>query len=96
MARCSLLAGLLLVFASGCSLMPRELNLSPLWFHRCDATGEVLEWDCAWPLLHYERTPDGGDDFRVRPFYRRLTEPELEASEHQFLWPLGQIGRAHV
>lgn len=82
------------VFATGaCSVMPRELNLSPLWFHRCDATGTVLEWDCAWPILHYERTPTGGSDFRVRPLYRRLTEPEpgVEAVEHQFLWPLGRV-----
>ena len=71
--------------------MPRELNLSPVWFHRCDGDGNVLEWDCAWPLLHYERTPGGGDDFRIRPLYRRLTEPEQEATEHQFLWPLGRI-----
>jgi hypothetical protein len=73
--------------------MPRELNLTPIWFHRMDANGELLEWDCAWPILHYERTAEGGDDFRVRPFYRRVTEPqpEVQAVEHQFLWPLGRI-----
>lgn len=70
--------------------MPRELNLTPLWFHRCDAEGNVLEWDAAWPILHYERTPEGGDDFRIRPLYRRVTELEPAAIEHQFLWPLGR------
>jgi hypothetical protein len=71
--------------------MPRELNLTPIWFHRLDEHGNVLEWDAAWPLLHYERTAQGGDDFRVRPFYRRVTEPDLETIEHQFLWPLGRV-----
>ncbi|MBX3461871.1 MAG: hypothetical protein KF830_01760 [Planctomycetes bacterium] len=75
----------------GCAVLPRELNLSPLWFHRLDADGEVLEWDCLWPLLHYERTTDGGDDFRIRPLYRRVTEPPQAAVEHQFLWPLGRV-----
>lgn len=87
-AACAMLAS--------CSVMPRELNLSPLWFHRLDAAGNVLEWDAAWPILHYERTAAGGDDFRIRPLYRRVTEPspelpEDDAVEHQFLWPLGRI-----
>ncbi|HEX5051531.1 MAG TPA: hypothetical protein VFZ65_07140 [Planctomycetota bacterium] len=71
--------------------MPRELNLAPVWFHRLDADGEVLEWDCLWPILHYERTPEGGDDFRIRPLYRRVTEPEAKAVEHEFLWPFGRV-----
>jgi hypothetical protein len=75
----------------GCALMPRELNLTPLWFHRLDEHGDVLEWDALWPILHYERTPAGGDDFRVRPLYRRVTEPENDAVEHQFLWPFGRV-----
>jgi hypothetical protein len=90
MALRSLLACLALLATSACALMPRELNLTPLWFHRCDAEGNVLEWDAAWPILHYERTPEGGDDFRIRPLYRRVTEPELEAVEHQYLWPFGR------
>ena len=82
--------------SGACALMPRELNLTPLWFHRLDAAGNLLEWDAAWPILHYEQTVDGGDDFRVRPFYRRVTHPspELpadEAVDHQFLWPLGRV-----
>jgi hypothetical protein len=81
----------LLLTLSSCAVMPRELNLSPLWFHRLDAEGEVLEWDCLWPILHYERTAEGGDDFRVRPLYRRVTEPAVAAVEHQFLWPLGRV-----
>jgi len=98
MARSSYLLCLLfaVLISGGCSLMPRELNLTPLWFHRLDGNGELLEWDAAWPILHYERTADGGDDFRVRPFYRRVTEPspalpEDEAVEHQFLVPLGRV-----
>ncbi len=71
--------------------MPRELNLTPLWFHRLDAEGNVLEADALWPILHYERTAEGGHDFRVRPLYRRVTEPAKDAVEHQFLWPLGRV-----
>lgn len=85
------IACLALLATASCSLMPRELNLSPLWFHRLDGEGKVLEWDCLWPVLHYERTPEGGDDFRIRPLYRRVTEPSLAATEHQFLWPLGRV-----
>ena len=91
-----LIVALLCIMSGGCSLMPRELNLTPIWFHRMDAEGNLLEWDAAWPILHYERTTAGGDDFRVRPLYRRLTHPspefpEDEATEHQFLWPFGRV-----
>ena len=76
--------------------MPRELNLTPVWFHRMDAEGNMLEWDAAWPILHYEQTADGGDDFRIRPLYRRVTHPSPDLPEdafvdHQFLWPLGRV-----
>jgi hypothetical protein len=91
MAPRSLLACLALLANGSCALMPRELNLTPFWFHRLDEQGRMLEWDAAWPILHYERTPDGGDDFRVRPLWRRVTEPQLEAVEHQFLWPFGRV-----
>ena len=92
----NLIAALCLSVSAGCSVMPRELNLTPFWFHRMDAAGNVLEWDAAWPLLHYERTPEGGDDFRIRPLYRRVTAPDEELPEdasvdHQFLWPLGRV-----
>src|SRR5678816_209199 len=78
MASRSLLACFALFANGACALMPRELNLTPVWFHRLDADGHMLEWDAAWPILHYERTPDGGDDFRIRPLYRRVTEPHLD------------------
>ena len=71
--------------------MPRELNLTPLWFHRLDEQGNLLEADCLWPIIHYEQTTEGGDDFRIRPLYRRVTEPETKATEQQFLWPLGRV-----
>lgn len=92
----NLIAALCLSVSAGCSVMPRELNLTPFWFHRMDAAGNVLEWDAAWPLLHYERTPEGGDDFRIRPLYRRVTAPDEElpadaSVDHQFLWPLGRV-----
>lgn len=89
--RRTLIACSSLLALTACAVLPRELNLSPLWFHRLDEAGEVLEWDCLWPILHYERTAAGGDDFRVRPLWRRVTEPELGAVEHQFLWPLGRV-----
>ncbi len=81
--------------------MPSELNFSPLYRHRLDADGSVREMDVLWPIFHYEKTEDGGDDFRIRPFYRYVTEgpdapdPGLHdpqpVSEHQFLWPLGRV-----
>lgn len=86
-----MLLGLAATMCASCAWMPRELNLSPLWFHRLDEQGEVLEYDLLWPIVHYERTPAGGDDFRIRPLWRRVTEPEPEAVEHQFLWPLGRV-----
>ena len=73
--------------------MPGELNLSPIYRHRLDGDGSVLEMDVLWPLVHYEKTPEGGSDFRIRPFYRYVsaTSPTgRPAEEHQFLWPLGR------
>jgi hypothetical protein len=92
----NLTAALAALLAAGCSAIPRELNLAPLWFHRMDAEGNLLEWDAAWPLVHYERTADGGDDLRIRPLYRRVTPPAAarpgeQATDHQFLWPLGRL-----
>jgi hypothetical protein len=80
----------------GCTWLPAEFNLSPVYRHRLDERGAVLELDVLWPIVHYERTPDGGDDFRIRPLYRRVTEPVTDivgqaAVEHQFLWPLGRV-----
>lgn len=78
-----------LLLAGACALVPGELNLSPLYRHRLAQDGSLLELDVLWPLLHYERTPEGHDDFRLRPVYRRVDEGT--ATEHQFLWPLGRI-----
>ena len=98
MARTSriLIALMLVALTSSCSLVPRELNLTPVWYHRMDAEGNLLEWDAAWPVLHYEQTAEGGDDFRIRPLYRRVTKPSPElpedaSTDHQFLWPFGRI-----
>jgi hypothetical protein len=96
--RGTLLIGALLGCTPGCAVMPRELNLTPLWFHRLDADGHLLECDALWPIVHYERTAAGGDDFRLRPLYRRVTEPPdlsarssaVAAVEQQFLWPFGR------
>lgn len=81
----------ILPLVASCSILPRELNLSPLWFHRLDEQGNLLEMDALWPVIHYEQTEAGGDDFRIRPLYRRITEPDPAAVEHQFLWPLGRV-----
>jgi hypothetical protein len=95
-----LLASLLPLATSACALLPRELNLTPLWFHRLDRDGQLLECDALWPIVHYERTAAGGDDFRIRPLYRRVTEPPAQneaqggegaATEHQFLVPFGRV-----
>ena len=80
---------------SSCAWLPSELNLSPLYRHRLAEDGRMLELDLLWPVFHYEETAEGGDDFRVRPLWRRVTEPESlvtggPAVEHQFLWPLGR------
>ena len=86
-----------LLGVSGCALLPAEFNLSPLYRHRLDEQGNVLEMDVLWPFIHYETTPDGGSDFRVRPFYRRVEKPDVvpaaRATDHQFLWPLGRVRR---
>lgn len=90
----------------GCTWLPAEFNLSPIYRHRLAEDGAVLELDVAWPIIHYEQTPEGGGDFRIRPLYRRVTEPDAEpemspadgnpdfgiaATEHQFLWPFGRV-----
>ncbi len=104
--RGAVLALTMLAALTGCTILPNEFNLSPIYRQRLADDGTVLELDVAWPFVHYERTPDGGADFRIRPFYRYLTEPEdapltspidgppdvgLAATEHQFLWPLGRV-----
>ncbi len=80
-----------------CAALPSEFNLSPLFRQRLNEQGEVLEVDVLWPFFHYQTTPQGGGDFRFRPFYRHVTEPiegqptAEETSLHQFLWPLGRL-----
>lgn len=97
---------LLSIVTVGCSMLPSEFNLSPIYRQRLDEQGDPLEVDALWPLFHYERTPSGGDDFRIRPIYRLVQDPEerpsgagnpygpmdkrLPKTEHQFLWPLGR------
>ena len=61
---------------SSCALLPSEFNLSPLYRHRLAKNGSVLEMDVLWPIFHYETTTDGGTDFRIRPFYRRVERPD--------------------
>ena len=63
----------LLLLGNSCALMPGELNLSPFYRHRLDEEGNVLEMDVLWPIIHYELTPQGGDDFRIRPLYRYVS-----------------------
>ncbi len=83
------LATLLLgLVTAGCAL-PSELNLSPIYRHRLAPDGAVLELDVAWPIVHYERTPAGGSDVRVRPLWRAVREGGR--TEHQFLWPFGRV-----
>jgi len=90
-----LVSGLAAAGLVSCSLLPSELNLSPLYRHRLDADGNVAELDALWPIFHYEVTDSGGADFRIRPFYRYVKEdqPTIDwpraRSEQQFLWPLG-------
>lgn len=101
------LLGLAMACLGSCAWMPSEFNLSPIYRHRLDEQGNVLEMDVIWPLIHYETTADGGGDFRIRPFYRCVTKPDLPGfgpqpvaagdpqpisrSDHQFLWPLGRV-----
>ncbi|MEZ5964928.1 MAG: hypothetical protein R3F56_13895 [Planctomycetota bacterium] len=79
----------MLLATTSCGALPLELNLSPFYRHRLDADRSLLELDVAWPIVHYERTPTGGDDLRLRPLWRRVREGERV--EHQFLWPFGRI-----
>ena len=86
-----------LLACTSCTWLPHEFNLSPVYRQRLAEDGTPLEVDALWPLLHYELTEDGGHDFRVRPLYRRVTEPDQRdfvdrpAVEHQFLYPLGRV-----
>lgn len=82
----------------GCTFLPAEFNMSPFYRHRLDENGEVLELDVLWPIVHYEQTPEGGDDFRIRPLWRWVTQPPEAGyahrgtvQEHQFLWPFGRV-----
>jgi hypothetical protein len=80
--------------AGACGILPDEFNLAPLYRHRVAENGDLQELDVLWPIVHYERTPEGGADFRVRPFYRYVEHMEqaaVTATEHQFLWPLGRV-----
>ena len=79
--------------ASGCGSLPSELNLAPFYRHRLADDRSLLELDVAWPLIHYERTAQGGDDLRIRPFWRRIVEGDR--TEHQFLWPFGRVVSDH-
>ncbi|PIE25683.1 MAG: hypothetical protein CSA62_00395 [Planctomycetota bacterium] len=85
----ALLVGLLLLLTS-CSVLPDEFNLSPIYRHRVGPDGRAQEIDILWPLLHWERNPNsGGDDTRLRPFWRQVHLPARNRIEHQFLAPLG-------
>ncbi|MEM7202775.1 MAG: hypothetical protein AAF628_21100 [Planctomycetota bacterium] len=81
----------------GCAALPSELNLSPLYRHRLDEDGSLRQLDVLWPFFFWRRTDDGGVDFRVRPFYRYVTDGTAapDADEHQFLAPLGRVRHAH-
>jgi len=96
-ARAAVAAALLLGL-SACTFLPAEFNMSPFYRHRLDENGEVLELDVLWPIVHYEQTPEGGDDFRIRPLWRWVTQPPEPGAahrgtvqEHQFLWPFGRV-----
>jgi hypothetical protein len=83
------------ILLGGCSWLPAEFNLSPLYRQRLDRDGTLLELDVLWPIVHYEKTAAGDDDFRVRPLWRRVVESKSAltgkpAVEHQFLSPLGR------
>ena len=73
---------------AGCGIFPAEMNLGPLYRHRLDGEGRLLDLDLLWPLIKYQRFPDGGWEFRLRPLYRTAREGDRE--DHHFLWPLGR------
>ena len=92
----NLIAALCLSVSAGCSVMPRELNLTPFWFHRMDAAGNVLEWDAAWPLLHYERTPEGGARLALEKTPGALPSTMYRWSLKGVMWPSAHAQRALV
>jgi hypothetical protein len=93
----AVVCSLVLAGSTGCGVLPNEFNAIPLYRQRVAADGTVLEVDFLWPIYHYERTPYGGHDHRIRPLWRRISpEPEhpdrtrRQIVEHQFLWPFGR------
>lgn len=87
-----ILLGCLFLTLSSCQMVPDEFNLSPIYRHRVAPNGEMVEMDLLWPIFHWEKEPDReGTDFRVRPLWRTVTDPERKRVAHQFLVPLGGI-----
>ncbi|MEO0480761.1 MAG: hypothetical protein AAF196_14890 [Planctomycetota bacterium] len=92
---------LAILACTGCTWLPNEFNLSPLYRQRLDKDGNLLELDVLWPLIHIEKDPVDQDlDIRLRPFVRRLEISEDEnwiagydAVEYQYLAPLGLYRR---
>ncbi len=82
------LCGLLVL--GGCGVLPDEFNLSPLYRHRIDPAGNLVELDVLWPLVHWEQDEAGTTDTRLRPLWRRVCQADGEHTRHEFLVPFGE------
>lgn len=78
------------IFATSCTMLPAEFNLSPIYRHRIAPDGRLSELDVLWPLFHWERARDGSEDVRIRPLWRRVKSEDGSKSRHEFLVPLGE------
>jgi hypothetical protein len=80
-----LLACLTLLASNACTVMPRELNLTPLWFHRLDDDGRVLEWDAAWRRVTEPHIEGAVEHQFLWPFGKVRSYPDETSAR---LWPL--------
>lgn len=78
------------LLGTSCAWLPAEFNLAPLYRQRMAPDGRLAELDVLWPLIHWERPDEGGQDLRLRPLWRRVSSEDGTETRHEFLAPFGE------